>query len=129
MIWQGVVGTEKFKLIKFLSSRLSVTLILIIVQAAWLALMFLKLVGYSDIISDGFKVLSIAMALYIITKADVPAYRMGWIPPVSFFVPLLYVLPSPSVLHFVFRLLPHTCPAFAACQHEPPCSDNLFSCA
>ena len=79
MIWQGVVGTERFKLIKFLSSRLSVTLILIIVQAAWLALMFLKLVGYSDIISDGFRVLSIVMALYIITKADVPAYRMGWI--------------------------------------------------
>ena len=95
MIWQGVVGTEKFKLIKFLSSRLSVTLILIIVQAAWLALMFLKLVGYSDIISDGFKVLSIAMALYIITKADVPAYRMGWILVIMIFPifgGLLYLL-------------------------------------
>jgi len=74
-----MVGMEKFRLLKFLSSRLSVTFILIIIQAAWIALMFLKLVGYSDIISSAFKVLSIAMALYIITKADVPAYRMGWI--------------------------------------------------
>ncbi|MEM5768059.1 MAG: cardiolipin synthase [Bacillota bacterium] len=46
---------------------------------AWLALMFVRFVGYSDIISNAFTVLSIAMALYIISKADVPAYRMGWI--------------------------------------------------
>lgn len=90
-----MVGTEKFKLIKFLSSRLSVTLILILVQAAWIALMFLKLVSYSDIISDAFRVLSIVMALYIITKADVPAYRMGWILVIMtfpLFGGLLYIL-------------------------------------
>ena len=95
MSWQGVVGTEKFKLIKFLSSRLSVTLILIMVQAAWIALMFLKFVGYSGYISDAFRLLSIVMALYIITKADVPAYRMGWILVIMIFPlfgGLLYLL-------------------------------------
>ena len=76
---ERMVVTERFRLIRFLSSRLSVTLLLILVQAAWLALMFLKLVGYSEIISNALKFLSIAMALYIISKADVPAYRMGWI--------------------------------------------------
>ena len=70
---------EGHKLIKFLSSRFSVTLIIIFVQVAWIALMFLRFVSYSEIISTGFKVLSIVMALYIINKADVPAYRMGWI--------------------------------------------------
>jgi len=90
-----VAGTEKFKLIKFLSSRLSVTLILIAVQAAWIVLMFLKLVSFSYIISDAFKLLSIAMALYIINKADVPAYRMGWILVIMIFPlfgGLLYLL-------------------------------------
>ncbi len=46
---------------------------------AWLALMFVRFVGYSDMISNAFTVLSMVMALYIINKADVPAYRMGWI--------------------------------------------------
>ena len=75
----GVTVTEKFKFLKFLTSRLSVTLILIIIQMAWIALMFLKLVGYSALISNFFTLLSIVMAFYIISKADVPAYRMGWI--------------------------------------------------
>ncbi|MBP8640448.1 MAG: cardiolipin synthase [Oscillospiraceae bacterium] len=95
MSWQGVAGTEKFKFIKFLSSRLSVTLILILIQAAWIALMFLKLVGYSGYISDAFRLLSVVMALYIITKADVPAYRMGWILVIMIFPlfgGLLYLL-------------------------------------
>ena len=54
-------------------------MILIAVQAAWIALMFMRVVGDSELISTAFKLLSIAMALYVISKADVPAYRMGWI--------------------------------------------------
>ena len=41
--------------------------------------MFVRFVGYSEIISNAFTVLSIAMVLYIISKTEVPAYRMGWI--------------------------------------------------
>lgn len=57
--------------------------------------MFLKFVGYSEGISDALKILSIAMALYIINKTDVPAYRMGWILVIMImplFGGLLYVL-------------------------------------
>jgi len=92
---KGVIGIEKFRLIKFLSSRLSVTLILIIVQATWIALMFLKAVSYSENISGALKFLSIVMAIYIISKADVPAYRMGWIlliMVIPIFGGLLYLL-------------------------------------
>ena len=56
-----------------------ITFFLILIQAGWIALMFLKVAGNSTLISDAFKLLSIAMALYVISKADVPAYRMGWI--------------------------------------------------
>ena len=90
-----MTGTEKFRLLKFLSSRLSVTLILIAIQATWIALMFLRLVGYSELISNAFRLLSIIMALYVISKVDVPAYRMGWIlliMTVPLFGGLLYVL-------------------------------------
>lgn len=56
-----------------------ITFFLILIQAGWIALMFLKVAGNSTLVSDAFKLLSIAMALYVISKADVPAYRMGWI--------------------------------------------------
>ena len=94
-ISKGVIVTEKFKLFKFLTSRFSVTLILIILQAAWIALMFLKFVSYSEILASAFTVLSIVMAFYIISKADVPAYRMGWIMLIMMFPlfgGLLYLL-------------------------------------
>ena len=70
-------------------------MILIALQAAWIALMFMRVVGNSELISTAFKILSIAMALYVISKADVPAYRMGWIMVIMIiplFGGLLYLL-------------------------------------
>lgn len=74
-----MVRIGKFRLLKILSSRLFITVILILVQVAWITLMFLRVVGYSELIATAFKLLSVVMALYVISKADVPAYRMGWI--------------------------------------------------
>ncbi|MEG2104379.1 MAG: cardiolipin synthase [Oscillospiraceae bacterium] len=56
-----------------------ITFFLIGVEIIWLALMFLKVVRTAEWIGPTLKVLSILIALYIINKADVPAYRMGWI--------------------------------------------------
>ena len=70
-------------------------MILIAVQIAWIALMFMRVAGNSELISTAFKILSIAMALYVISKADVPAYRMGWIMVIMIiplFGGLLYLL-------------------------------------
>jgi len=74
-----VVSIKRFKILKILTSRLFLTFVIIFIQVAWIYLMFLKFVGYSDVISSALKLLSIVMALYIINKTDVPAYRMGWI--------------------------------------------------
>jgi len=74
-----VTDIHRFKILKIFTSRLFITGFVIVIQAAWIYLMFMKIVGYSEWLSTSFKVLSIAIALYIINKADVPAYRMGWI--------------------------------------------------
>lgn len=41
--------------------------------------MFMRVFGDSEIFSTAFKILSVVMAFYVISKTDVPAYRMGWI--------------------------------------------------
>ena len=87
--------TERFKLLKLLSNRFSVTIFLILIQLVWLALVFLRLVGYSEIITTALKVLSILMTLHVISHAEVPAYRMGWvllIMTLPLFGGLLYLL-------------------------------------
>lgn len=83
------------KLIRLLASRMFITFALILVQIAWLYLLFMKIVEYSEWIPTALKVLSILMALYVINKTDVPAYRMGWIliiVLVPLFGGLLYLL-------------------------------------
>jgi cardiolipin synthase A/B len=90
-----VACIKSYKILKILTSRLFLTFVIIFVQVAWIYLMFLKFVGYSEPISDALKILSILMALYIINKTDVQAYRMGWILVIMIFPlfgGLLYLL-------------------------------------
>lgn len=66
-------------LLRFLSGRMFITMLLIAAQIVWIALMLLRAVDYAKWISPVLQVFSILMALYIINKTEVPAYRMGWI--------------------------------------------------
>ncbi len=70
---------KRFSLIKLFSSRLFITVLLIAVELTWMTMVFLRLVGRAEWIPTAFELLSVIIALYIITKDDVPAYRMGWI--------------------------------------------------
>lgn len=70
---------KQFSIIKILSSRLFITLVIIAIEMTWLAMIFLRFIGRVEWIATAFELLSVVIALYIITKDDVPAYRMGWI--------------------------------------------------
>lgn len=67
------------KLIRFLTGRMVITFLLIAAQIVWIGLMSFRVVGRSEWIPVVLEIFSIAMALYIINRDDVPAYRMGWI--------------------------------------------------
>lgn len=81
--------------LRFLSSRMFITFVLIAVQIAWLSLLLTRVVHYADWVTTAFQILSVLMALYIINNDDVPAYRMGWILVIMvlpLFGGLLYIL-------------------------------------
>lgn len=67
------------KLFRFLTGRLFITFALILVQAWFGYLVFIQFVGLSDWIPSVLMVLSVLMALYVIHKNEVPAYRLGWV--------------------------------------------------
>ncbi len=82
-------------LLRLLTSRMFLTFLLIGVQIAWFYLMLEHFLTYSDWISAAFQVLSLIIALYIINKDDIPAYKMGWILVIMtlpLFGGLLYIL-------------------------------------
>ncbi len=64
---------------KTASGRMIVTFLLIIMQIVWLILLVNKASNNMDWLSNIFQILSIVMALYIVNKDDVTAYRMGWV--------------------------------------------------
>lgn len=66
-------------LFKFTNSRIPITLSLIILQFVWLIILLLRLLGYSTRISALFSAISILMVLYIISKEENAAYKIGWI--------------------------------------------------
>ena len=67
------------KLIRLMTSRLVITAILIIAQLVWIALLLLRVLDFSPAIETTLRVFSVLMALYIIKKDEVPAYRMDWV--------------------------------------------------
>ena len=57
-------------------NRILVTAVLILIQVVWIFFQMEKLAGYSNLVSNGFKILSILVVLYIIGKDDNSAYKI-----------------------------------------------------
>ena len=77
---------EKYR--NLVVNRILVTAVLILIQIVWIYFQMEKLAGYSTLVSNGFKILSILVVLYIIGKDDNSAYKIGWIILIMF-LPLL----------------------------------------
>ena len=77
-------------------NRLTVTVLLILVQVAWLAALFLRVTEAASWITLIFMVLGAVVALYVIYKDDNPAYKIGWI----LLIGLLPLLGAPLYLLF-----------------------------
>lgn len=67
------------KLARFLSGRVVITAILLVLQIYWFALMLVRLSEYSFWISMGLEVLSLGIVLFLTSKEDNPSYRIAWI--------------------------------------------------
>ena len=67
------------KFLRFISSRFFITALLIVLQVWWMMALFSNVVGHSELFSTIFKLFSIAVVLYIISKVDIPGYKIGWI--------------------------------------------------
>lgn len=76
------------KMIKFLTSRMFVTIALIAVQAVWVILFWLYLSQYSPLVSIFFTILSLFSVLYVVLKDENPTFKIGWI-IIIMLVPLL----------------------------------------
>ncbi len=64
---------------KFLSSRLFITGLLIVIQTGWLVLWFFRLAAYDYWVSMALTIFSGLISLYIINKNENPAYKIAWI--------------------------------------------------
>lgn len=67
------------KLVRFLTSRLFITGLLILVQLGWLYLQFIRLTRYSVPISMALTLLSVAMVFVILRRDENPAYKLLWV--------------------------------------------------
>ncbi len=67
------------KFVKFLYSRMFLTIFLILIQLVWFIIFWVRLVDYSIFISILFSILSISMILFIITYDNNPSFKIGWI--------------------------------------------------
>ncbi len=76
------------KLSKIFKSRLVLVALAIIVQILWMLAFFGRLTSYSVIINALFRLLSMAILLYLIRKDESSAYKIAWITFVLLF-PLL----------------------------------------
>lgn len=83
------------KLFKPLMSRLLLVIALLMIQIVWVFGMLTRLTKYSDFLNFILTVISIFVVLYIINKADNPAYKLAWTIPILLFPlfgGLLYLL-------------------------------------
>ena len=63
----------------FSSGKTLITVLLIIVQIAWIILLLQQVTQISEWVSGFVQLISLIMAIYIVGKDDVAAYRMGWV--------------------------------------------------
>ena len=62
-----------------LFGRFTITAVIILVQAAWFALLILRLRDYAEFLEITFTVLSLFLVLFVIYRNDTSAYKLGWI--------------------------------------------------
>ena len=67
------------KIFKYISHRMVVVSLLILIQIGWFVFMFLKLTSYSQYISFAFKVLSMLVVIIIMNRSDNPAVKLAWV--------------------------------------------------
>ena len=67
------------KIFKYLTHRMAIVSLLILLQIVWIALLFIRFTSYSQMISIAFRVLSMLVILYIIRRNDNPAVKLAWI--------------------------------------------------
>lgn len=79
----------------FSSGKTLMTILLITMQIIWIVLILERVTQRYDWISGLVQLLSILMAIYIVGKDDVVAYRIGW---------LLIILAAPVIGGFVYLI-------------------------
>ena len=67
------------KLLRFLVSRVFWFSLLIILQIAVTVILLLNISGFSTYINAAFKLLSLAVVVWLTTKNDNPSYKITWI--------------------------------------------------
>ncbi|MGN0506030.1 MAG: cardiolipin synthase [Lachnospiraceae bacterium] len=78
-------GGTAVKFFKPLMSRVIIVVVLILIQIVWGLSMFTKLTEYSDVLNMVLTIISVFVVLYIINKADNPAYKLAWTIPILIF--------------------------------------------
>ena len=61
------------KIFKYLTHRMAIVSLLILLQIGWVAFLFIRFTSYSRMISVAFRILSVLVVLYIIRRYDNPA--------------------------------------------------------
>lgn len=74
-----------FKHLNKLINRITITVLLVLVQFVWLAGLALRLTNYALWINLALTGLSIVMALRVVYKDDNPAYKVAWIALIGLF--------------------------------------------
>ncbi len=67
------------KIFKYLTHRMAIVSLLILLQIGWVAFLFIRFTSYSRMISVAFRILSLLVVLYIIRRYDNPAVKLAWI--------------------------------------------------
>ena len=73
------------KLLNFISKRVFIVGLIILLQIGWGISMLTRLTAYSSALNMMLTFLSLMVVLYIINKDDNPAYKLAWIIPILVF--------------------------------------------
>lgn len=73
------------KILNFISKRVFIVGVIILLQIFWGISMLTRLTEYSNVLNTVLAALSLLVVLYIISKDDNPAYKLAWIIPILSF--------------------------------------------
>ena len=71
----------RLPIVKFFSrfiNRITITLLLILVQVAWIASLYLRLTEYAAWLNSVMVVISVLIILFLVRKDENPAYTIAW---------------------------------------------------